>query len=254
MAASSYSERHPYCFSILIALMVVAVYLLMGTLVAIAHLPGNGAVFRLGSSVILSGLSAFILTRKSWWQRIGFRRLARPANLAWFLLPLVLPAVNLSQGVDPAAWPNLPYFFALALLTGFLEETIYRGIILQALAPKGVWRSVLITAIIFGVSHSLNVLSGSDPAYVALQIGYAFAIGFAFAALVLRTRLIWPLIVVHFLTDLFGFMASNGVVGAEATPFLLVITAIYIVLFTTYGIYLLVSWKRVAVGQETRPI
>jgi hypothetical protein len=41
------------------------------------------------------------------------------------------------------------------------------------------------------------VLTGSNPTYVSLQIGYAFAIGFAFAALVLRTRLIWPLMLVH---------------------------------------------------------
>ena len=59
---------------------------------------------------------------------------------------------------------------------------------------------------------------------------------------------------IHFLTDLFGFLASNGTGGSEATPFLLVVTIIYMVLFTTYGIYLLVSWKRVAVGRETRPL
>jgi uncharacterized protein len=254
MPTPPYSERHPYWFSILIALLVPVVSLVFGALVAVARLPQGNHFAALGSSLILAGLAAFIITRKGWWLKIGFRRLARFADLLWFVLPLVLLVVNLAQGIDPAALDNLSYFLVLALLTGFVEEAIYRGIILQALAPRGVWRAALVTALLFGVSHSLNVLSGSDPTYVGLQIGYAFAIGFAFAALVLRTRLIWPLILVHFLTDLFGFLASNSTGGEEVTPFLLVIAAIYIVLFTTYGTYLLVSWKRVSVGQETRPI
>jgi len=256
MQKTPYSERHPYWFSILIALMLLAVYLALGTIAAITHLPQplGDHFLKLGSSVILTLLAVWIISRKGWWLLIGFRRPDRLADLLWFVLPMVLVVVNLAQGVSADSMSNLLYFFTLALLTGFVEEAIYRGIILQALAPTGVWRAALVTAAIFGVSHSLNVLSGSNPSYVVLQIGYAFAIGFAFAALTLRTRLIWPLMLVHFLTDLFGFLASNRTGGEGATPFLLVITAIYIVLFTTYGIYLLVSWKRMAVGRETRPV
>jgi len=256
MPKTPYAERHPYRFSALVALMVLVVYLALGAFAAVAHLSPvlSGQVVHLGSSIILTGLAVGILSRKGWWLQIGFRRPGRAGDLLWFMMPLVLVLVNLVQGFSAASMANLVYFFILALLTGFVEEAIYRGIILQALAPRGVWRAALVTAAIFGVSHSLNLLSGSDPGYVSLQIGYAFAIGFAFAALVLRTRLIWPLMIVHFLTDLFGFLASNSTGGSEATPFLLVITAIYVVLFTTYGIYLLVSWKRVAVGRDTRPI
>lgn len=254
MQKTPYSERHPYWFSILIALMVIAVYLVLGTVTSVAHLPPGSPIFMLGSSIILTVLAVWIISRKGWWLRIGFHPPVKKADLLWFVLPLILVAVNLAQGISSASMDNLLYFFTLALLTGFGEEAIYRGIILQALAPRGVWRAALVTGVIFGVSHSLNVLSGSNPTYVSLQIGYAFAIGFAFAALVLRTRLIWPLMLVHFLTDLFGFLASNSTGGEGVTPFLLVVTAIYVVLFTTYGIYLLVSWKRVAVGRETRPI
>jgi membrane protease YdiL (CAAX protease family) len=256
LQTTSYSERHPYWFSILIAGMVVTVYLVFGSLATIAGLgeePAN-VLIHLGSSITLCVLAILIIWRKGWWRRIGFGLPARPADLLWFILPLVLVAVNIVAGINPAALANLLYFFVLALLAGFVEEAIFRGIILQALAPRGVWRAALVTAAIFGVSHALNVLTGSVQAYVLLQICYAFAIGFAFAALVLRTRLIWPLMLVHFLTDLFGFLASNSTGGNEATPFLVVVTAIYVVLFTTYGIYLLVSWKRVAVGKETRPL
>ncbi len=256
MQKTPYSERHPYWFSILIALMVVAVYLGFGAAAKIAGLGEEPAsvVVHLGSSLTLSMLAILIISRKGWWRRIGFGLPARPGDLLWFILPLVLVAVNIVAGINAASLDNLVYFFGLALLAGFVEEAIFRGIVLQALAPRGVWRAALLTAAIFGASHALNLLTGSVQAYVLLQICYAFAIGFAFAALVLRTRLIWPLMLVHFLTDLFGFLASNSTGGNAATPFLVVVTIIYVVLFTTYGIYVLVSWKRVAVGRETRPL
>jgi uncharacterized protein len=256
MQTTSYSERYPYWFSILIALVVVAVYLAFGAIAALAGLSQvvAGQFIHLGASIILACLAIWIISRKHWWQRIGFRLPARPADLLWFILPMILVGVNLVAGISAEAMANLGYFFSLALLAGFGEEAIFRGIILQALAPRGVWRAALFTAAIFGVSHALNLLTGSVPGYVVLQAGYAFAIGFAFAALALRTRLIWPLMLVHFLTDLFGFLASNSTGGSQTTPFLLVITLIYVVLFVTYGIYLLVSWKRVAVGRETRPL
>jgi uncharacterized protein len=256
LQTTSYSERHPYWFSILIALMVAAVYLAVGTVATLAGLEAGLAdrVIHLGSGITLTGLAVWIISRKHWWHRIGFRQPSKPADLLWFILPMILVGVNLGAGINAASLSSLPYFLGVALLAGFAEEAIFRGIILQALAPRGVWRAALVTGVIFGVSHALNLLTGSVTAYVLLQICYATAIGFAFAALALRTRLIWPLMIVHFLTDVFGFLASNSTGGDQVTLFLQVVTIILVVLFTTYGIYLLVSWKRVAVGKETRPI
>jgi membrane protease YdiL (CAAX protease family) len=114
--------------------MVVAVYLLLGSAAAIARLPQelSDRVVHLGSSLILTILAIAIISRKGWWQRIGLRPPARPADRLWFLLPMVLVAVNLLAGINAASLANLFYFFLLALLAGFGEEAIFRGIILQA--------------------------------------------------------------------------------------------------------------------------
>ena len=52
-----YSERHPYWFSILIAGMVLAVYIVVGAAAAIARLPQalSERVVHLGSGIILAG-------------------------------------------------------------------------------------------------------------------------------------------------------------------------------------------------------
>ena len=71
----------------------------------------------------------------------------------------------------------------------------------QVFKSRGTWTAVIVTSLLFGLSHSLNVLSGKNLADVLVQILYALAIGFAFAALVLKKGIIWPLVLVHFMID-----------------------------------------------------
>ena len=93
--------------------------------------------------------------------------------------------------------------------------------------------------------HILNVLSISSPAFALLQVGYAAAIGFGYAALAICTGTIWPLILAHFLTNFAGFMAAGaaGATGAVAMREM-IFAAVYIVLFSSYGVYLLRSERR----------
>jgi hypothetical protein len=51
---------------------------------------------------------------------------------------------------------------------------------------------VIITSVLFGVAHGMNVIYGASAVCPALQVGYAIGLGFTFAALVLVTRLLWP--------------------------------------------------------------
>lgn len=128
----------------------------------------------------------------------------------------------------------------MAVLSGFVEEILFRGLILHALLPTGIWRAALLSAALFGGMHMLNALSFPSPAYALLQVGYAAAIGFTYAALVIRTGAIWPLILAHFLTNFAGFLAvggagSDGPVAVREFAF----AAAYIILFGAYGVFLL---------------
>ena len=159
-----------------------------------------------------------------------------------FWLPFVPVIGNLIDGIPDTDLAQVLLFFVLALLSGFVEETLFRGLMLRALRPTGVWRASIITALLFGAMHILNVLSVSSLAPALLQVGYASAIGFCYAALVIRTGTIWPLILAHFLTNFAGFMAASGP-GAAGSVALreMMFTAVYISVFSAYGVYLLHS-------------
>lgn len=108
---------------------------------------------------------------------------------------------------------------------------------LQALKPFGHWRAVIITALLFGLTHALNALTGKSPLESVLQIGYAVAIGFAYAALTLKKDVIWPLVLTHFLTDFVYFIQKPGFSFESFwQPFIVISLTVG---FTAYGIFLM---------------
>ena len=163
--------------------------------------------------------------------------LAKPAAVA---PALILPIGNLTFGIQPLALPVVLNFLILAAASGLIEEIAFRGLILRAFLPRGAWTALLASTAFFGFSHALNVLGGiSSPVYVAVQIGYALAIGFCFAALALRGGMIWPLAIVHALGNFASFLNSGSVGGDQVTPQVLIVSSLYIVIFTTYGFFLM---------------
>lgn len=83
-----------------------------------------------------------------------------------------------------------------SLLTGFLEETIFRGLVDSRLRTGlPIWLSVLLSALLFGLCHGTPI-----------AIGYAFVVGLVFSLLFLRHGSILPVMVCHMcfnLTSLF---------------------------------------------------
>ncbi len=233
-----FSQRRPYLFSTLIVLMVILVYLIAGTVAHFLNLP-NTSLYLIGN-LILTLLTGILLSTMHLWRESGLvRPLRRPADFALFW-PAFIPAlVNLLFGIQAPSAAAVLVWMVLALTVGFVEEGLFRGLILHALAPRGWWRAAILSALFFGFSHSLNVLGGSSPAYVVLQVGYAIAFGFAFAAMALRSGVIWPLVIAHFLIDFAGFIAADRVGAANVDTLTLGISIIYIIAYSAYGIYLL---------------
>jgi uncharacterized protein len=133
----------------------------------------------------------------------------------------------------------LTEILAITLMVGFVEETIFRGLMLNALKAHGLWKAAIITALLFGTTHALNVLAGKSIAEDAAQIFYAVAIGFAYAALVLKKGILWPLIVAHFLIDFFNFIQRPGFTFTPVWT-LLIVTGIAVI-FTIYGLFVLLE-------------
>jgi membrane protease YdiL (CAAX protease family) len=241
----SFAARRPYLFVAIIEVVIIAAYLLAGTIATLLSLAGNtysDSVVILADSV-LAVVAVALVTRSFGWHRIGFRKIPSENKrvLYLFALPFLPVAVNLAPGIAqiPTVISILLYA-GITVLVGFVEEIYFRGIMLQPLKTKGVWHAVIVTAFLFGATHTLNAVGGiSSPLYVILQLGYATALGLTFAAVVLATNLIWPLILAHFLINFASFLNSGGTVGGTTvTAIDYGIAAAYIVIFTVYALFI----------------
>ncbi len=228
-----FAERHSLWFVVLLELAVVVVYVLTGTVAHFAELPDE--FVSILANVVLGVLAARLLTRLGWWRTAGFTRPIRSRDLLWFI-PLLLPiGFSLAAGIEFKGLALTSTLLTSALLIGFTEEAIFRGLMLNALKARGPWTAATVTSVLFGLAHTLNLLSGKSGAEILIQVCYALAVGFCFAAIVLRTGMIWPLVLVHALIDFTSFLGREGISPAwDAVAGMGVTFA-----FMSYGLFLM---------------
>jgi membrane protease YdiL (CAAX protease family) len=245
MKRSLFAERHPYWFVTLIEIVVIFVYLLAGTIAHFLDLSNLGlyGLANLGLTLIV----AVLLTVMGWWKAIGFRAPDRRSDLLYFLVPFLPMFVNLIPGLQITGLGQVAEILAITLMVGLVEETFFRGLMLNALKRRGPWKAAVITSLLFGLTHALNMLTGKSFVEDAAQIFYAVAIGFAFAALVLKKGIIWPLVVAHFAIDFVNFLQNPNF---TYPPFwaVAIVTGIGVV-FTVYGLFVMLQK-----GQERIPL
>jgi membrane protease YdiL (CAAX protease family) len=150
--------------------------------------------------VIITLLAVAVL---GWRRTVGYNHRSNWRDLQVLILPaiaiIVLPFLGGLKALDLS---TVLYLAVGYLLTGIHEETIHRGIILRILRPSGPFRAAIISALLFGASHLVNLIVRTNPAIVIAQAIGAFCDGFGFAALRMRTNTIWFLVILHALHDL----------------------------------------------------
>lgn len=187
---------------------------------------------RLIGVIILTLLSLSLVSYLGWWQEVGFVKPIKPSYLL-----LITPTVLLF-------WPSLYGFQASSLsevgilglgylLTGLMEETLGRGVMLYALKSKGTLAAVIISSLLFGSAHFGRLLFGSALSTVLFQVMFASFDGVLFSALRLRTKSLWPVIVIHALGD---FVLALGQVPQPLWRYLYLGSE---VIGLIYGIFLL---------------
>jgi membrane protease YdiL (CAAX protease family) len=231
----AFSERHPYLFVALLEAAVIAVYLLAGLAAHVFQLTSLG-LYALANATLSAG-TALLLSRLGGWGWVGYRLPRQPSDLGYYLVPFLPLLVNLIPGLAVAGWWPLLAVAAVTLLVSFVEESLYRGLMLAALKPRGLWRAALLTASLFGLTHAMNVLAGKSLLDDLAQITYTMAIGFAYAALVLRKGLLWPLVLAHAVIDLANLLQKPGLVFSPAVNLAVVLGTT--VIFTLYGLFVM---------------
>jgi membrane protease YdiL (CAAX protease family) len=204
------------------------------------------------SCLAIAGLA--LLFHLGWWRAAGYASWGRTGTANLFV-PLVLVAfISYTDGIAAVSPPMVLAFALLALLIGFAEETIFRGLILTALLPAGIRNAVLVSALLFALPHLLNAIGGIwDPVFTVADTVAAFGIGISFAALRLRSGSIWPLIGIHALIDFNTFMSIGGVEVTGQSPAALVLTVLVGVVLAAYGLFLIRGCHRPREGMQYGP-
>lgn len=247
----SLAEGHALIFSLAITFIFLLLVLISSIVVGrMWHANTSGwyigsTIGRLVSILIL----LFIVARLSWSRSAGF---ASPGNLrTWLILlvPLVYSVATSAyamtgnfdfSGSDPGLTTVAVPFI---LSHSFLEEVVFRGLILHALVRAwgatnpGIVKSALVSALFFGGYHILY-LAGEPLPVVLVRIVFSTLLGIVFAAFVLRGESIYPAAFVHGILNLAGYLnlTSNGLEGTTSSWLWM---SLFTLPLALYGLYLL---------------
>lgn len=237
MKRIAFAEQHPVWFVFILEVVIIFVYLLTGTLASIMKL-SNTALYGM-ANVSLAVIAVVLISWMGWWRKIGFRSLVSNHDWVYFLIPLVPIIINLIPGIQIISFRHLLVILFVTLSVGFVEEAYFRGLMLTALKSSNAWMAILVTSLLFGLTHALNVLAGKSPIEAVAQVLYALAIGLAFSALVIKKGVIWPLMIAHFLIDFFNFLQVKSNLFTTSIQVAIVLTIT--ILFTVYGVWIMLQ-------------
>ena|GEM_PF-1729537 len=138
--------------------------------------------------------------------------------------------VGAFRSAADSSFLSFPYIL-LGIITiigiGFFEESFFRGVISNIIGKhyakdrKGVWLSVFISSVFFGLLHMVNMFYGVKLLPAIIQSVVAVFAGMALCATYYRGGSIWAMMFIHSLIDfgpLFGtsFLANPELVDEAA--------------------------------------
>lgn len=242
MTAPNGKKRRVLPISISYALLILIFPVVAGVIVTIMEMENTQAILVQAGLTFLSAAVGIALMAKSSYslKEYGFTGMTKQAkaNAAWFLPLLAVEAFSFLPGFRENL--SMGYFLAVVLFTllvGINEEVYFRGLILKRLSEKGIRFAAIVSSVLFGIVHMVNLVGGADLTYTGLQIVFAALFGFVCAELVILTKSLIPVILWHFIHDCIGYVT----VGEITTPALISVI-IQIVLMLAYSVYL---WKKI---------
>lgn len=238
----TFAVRYPFIFGILVSLAAV-----LGQLWPLLFPGLIQSVQILLARAIDFFTAVCLLTSFQWWREAGFVRITSWKILLPYL-PLILVVLLVVVTVigTTGMKVNDPVLLVVGavsfLVGGFVEEALFRGIILRAFLPRRLLNAALLSSIVFSIAHLPNLLLGQNLGATGLQLVRTFLLGFAFVAPLAYTRNIWPLVILHALLNFSSFLASGNLalISTESPEISQVLAEVVVFgLLAGYGFWLL---------------
>ena len=217
----------------------------------------TGELINMTVSRTLGGLAFLILGISCGYKVFNIFKI-RSAKCLILVIPALIVALNnipflsILEGearVTGSIW-QIALLFLECLAVGFFEEMTFRSFVMLTVMEKRratrkqIFISIIITSVIFGLVHLINMFT-SSPVAVLLQICYSFLIGVMCAVVLLISCNVWLCVLIH---GIFNFMGAivptygEGKLIWDHIP-TMIITAVvgiivavfYIAVFTKYN-------------------
>jgi len=239
-----FNQKHPVIVSVLWAILLLAFYFAGGFTAAVTKASATNAMLIRAVCVFAACMLAVIYIKrcKHSFLEFGFKGLTKTGfKKVLFFLPIIaMEAVPFFAGFRDDN--NLKYVLAVlscTLCVGFAEELYFRGFILNTLKAKGTQFSIVMSSVIFGFVHLINIASGAGIAETVLQIFFAFFFGFVCAEILIITGSILPIMLWHALHDFLVYTTNEG-----TKTFTIAGAAIQTVILIAFGMYLFTVIRR----------
>lgn len=121
----------------------------------------------------------------------------------------------------------------LTLGIGMAEEIFFRGIICGLWLERGVGKAMIISSVLFGFSHLLNIAGGAELGETVLQICFALVYGMVFALIFAESGSLLPCVLPHALHDFCSFIS-----GEASAQFEVFLGAVQFIVLLVYFLYL----------------
>ncbi|MEH7674703.1 MULTISPECIES: CPBP family intramembrane glutamic endopeptidase [Bacillus] len=181
-----------------------------GVYISIKEVTDPTSIYIINGCAMLAGcLFLLLIIQKSrfHFKEIGFRK----GTLGLWIFPLLfIEAVPFIAGLNKDI--SLSSFMALCFFmvcVGIFEEGIFRGILFQYLKRINLSTAIWGSAILFGLGHSANLLSGKSMTLTVAQILFAFLFGFVAAEIVALTGSLQWVIIWHAVHNIVDQMTSG---------------------------------------------
>ena len=205
--------------------------------------------YQIGIFAILGAFLCLSIHKK--WFSSDFKGNLQTKNLGRGLVLLLPTAVfvilNLTslEKLKEASFVSILVSIIAGTTPGVFEEVAFRGLAGSNFmrffhTGKKIRLAAILTGILFGGVHIVNLMAGAALSSTLIQVVYAMGLGIAFAAVYFRTGTLWPTIILHSLIDISHYLtSSSGILKAESSTLQIIILAVLAVVFTAWGFYLM---------------
>lgn len=238
---NSFSSKHPVIFGII---LIVAAFVVTGVLTALTTAVGfsteGGTVI---GRIVVAAVLILLFHACFHWDK-SFSGIA----LAWPVLIVVAWNIvyHLMEGAGFVAASAIPGAILAGLAPGLFEEVIFRGIIIDRLlaSGKGVWYSLIVSALLFALVHLTNIV-GMSLANVLVQVAYSLVIGLFLGAVYLASDDIAAVILAHASTDI-----SNQIFATSPSVSSVVMIVVFLAVLAVLAVYALMLARKTAAEER----